>query len=141
MGHYELNYLEIFHQNGYRLTRQREIILDAVCKAEGHASLAEIYLITQTMDKKIDRSTLYRALDAFVKMGIVNCAEDRHGQKVFEMVSLEPHHHLVCKNCGKQIEIENEIVNDFYKYLQMEYQYQIEMDHLCLFGTCSNCKT
>ncbi|MBL6983789.1 MAG: transcriptional repressor [Anaerolineales bacterium] len=134
-----MNYLEIFHKNGYRITNQRQVILDAICEADGHATLAEIYYRAKKLDGKIDRSTIYRVLDVLVELGIVNCSEDLNGNRVYELVKEQPHHHLVCKLCGEDTEIDNQVIEEFYQNLQTTYYYEVEMDHLIVFGVCPEC--
>lgn len=139
MSHNKLKYLERLHDRGYRITRQRQVVLDAICQAERHATIAEIYYRAKLFDESIDRSTIYRAINLFAHLGLVNAAETENGERTFEIVQLEHHHHLFCKRCGADIEIENEMVEDFYKELQSVYKYQVAMDHLIVFGVCASC--
>jgi len=141
MTHNRINYLERFHNNGLRFTRQRQTILQAICEAGGHAPFREIYMLAKTLDARIDRSTLYRALAAFIRLDLVNSAEGIHGERLYEIVREEPHHHLVCRCCGSEIEIENQTVQSFYRALQDDYDYHVHMDHLLVFGVCSHCST
>jgi len=139
MTHNKLNYLEKLHENGSRITRQRQVILDAICQADGHTTVGEIYYRSRKLDVSIDRSTVYRSLDLFVKLGIVIVAENINGERTYELVKECPHHHLICTICGNDVEIENKAVDDFYMQLSSEYKYEITMDHLIVFGVCSNC--
>lgn len=139
MSHNKINYLEIFHRNGYRVTDQRQVILDAICEADGHTSVGEIYYRAKKLDNGINRSTIYRGLDVLVELGIVNVAEDVNGEKVYELVREQPHHHLICRTCGQDIEIENSVIEEFYQHLQTQYNYKVEMDHLIIFGVCPKC--
>lgn len=139
MTHNKINYLELFHKKGYRLTRQRQVILDALCQSDDHSTVGEIYYRAKILDPGIDRSTIYRALDVFVRLGLVIRGDDANGERVFELKREQQHHHLICKGCGQDIEVENEVVEDFYHQLRGLYHYVIKMDHLIIFGTCSNC--
>lgn len=141
MSHNKINYLEMFHEKGYRLTRQRQAILDAVCQGGGHSTAGEIYHRATILDAGIDRSTIYRALDVFVRLGLVICGENVKGERVYELVKEEHHHHLICQECGDNIEVDNQIVEDFYLQLRNEYQYEVKMDHLIVFGICSGCSS
>lgn len=139
MPHNNINYLEIFHNNGYRFTQQRQVIMDAICEAGGHATIAEIYSRAKQMDIGIDRSTIYRAIDVFEKLGIVISGDDLDGERVYELVKEYPHHHLICKRCGHDIEINNNFVDEFYRNLQSEYDFEVVMDHLIVVGVCPEC--
>lgn len=140
MSHNKLNYADIFRQNGYRLTKQRQAILDAICIAQTHATIGEIFFHAKKLDRGLDRSTLYRSLDTFIKLGLVISAEDLSGERVYEIAREDPHHHLACKQCGSNLEVKNEIIEDLYQALEAEYQYSIEMDHLNFWGVCPDCR-
>jgi Fur family ferric uptake transcriptional regulator len=139
MTHNKINYIERLHKNGYRLTTQRQLILDAICEASGHATVGEIYYQAKKLDEGIDRSTVYRSLDLFVKLKLVILGESIDGERVYELVKEDQHHHLVCSNCERDIDIDSWIVEDFYENLRNEYDFQISMDHLMVFGICGNC--
>lgn len=139
MTHDKMNYLEIFHEKGYRLTRQRQAVLDALCQSDGHATVGEIYYRAKMLDERIDRSTVYRSLDAFIQLGLAIIGEDVKGDRVFELIKERHHHHLICSECGNDIEVENQVVDNFYQQLQDLYKFEIKMDHLIVFGICPEC--
>lgn len=139
MAHQTLDYVSILHAHGYRVTQQRRAILDAICEGEGHTTLGEIYARTRAVDPSIDRSTLYRTLDLFGEVGLVVSAEVAQGERVYEIVKPERHHHLVCSGCGAQVEISHAIVKDLFEALECAHQFAIHSDHLILRGTCADC--
>ncbi|MGD2159029.1 MAG: Fur family transcriptional regulator [Anaerolineales bacterium] len=134
MTHNKINYLETLHQNGHRLTRQKEVILDAICQADGHATIREFHYRSKKLNDSLDRSTVYRPLDLFVKLGIVISGETIDGERTYELAKENCHHHLICIKCGKAVEIEDTVVDDFYHFLRPEYKYEVDMDHLIVFG-------
>jgi len=140
MSHEQLDYLKMLRRQGYRVTPQRIAILDAICDGEGHSTLGEIYARAHRLDPQIDKSTVYRALELFEKVGLVLSAElDRH-ERGYEIIQPEPHHHLICKNCGNEFGIDNQLVDKFYGELKAQYGYAITMDHLVLSGICPDCQ-
>jgi len=139
MTHNKINYLKLFHEKGLRITRQRQVILDAICQADGHVSIGEIFYRSKKLDKNIDRSTIYRSLDLFVKLGFVIPGEKINGEQTYEMIKESHHHHLICTMCGNDVEIENKVVDGFFNQLDSVYDYKIVMDHLIVFGVCSMC--
>ncbi len=139
MTHFKIDYFQIFRENGLRVTKQRQAILDAICLANGHATAAEIYQRAKALDASIDRSTIYRTLDVFVELGIVVAAEDLNRDRVYELVKEQPHHHLICKQCGRDLDIENQLVDEFYRTLKSHYRFEVSMDHLVVFGVCPQC--
>jgi Fur family ferric uptake transcriptional regulator len=139
MTHNKINYLDLFHKNGFRITRQRQVVLDAICQADGHITIGEIYYQSKKLDNNIDRSTIYRSLDLLVKLGLVITGEKNNSEQTYEMIKENHHHHLICKVCGNDVEIENKLVDDFYTEIGNAYNYEIVMDHLIIFGVCKKC--
>ncbi len=140
MSHDRINYLEILHDHGLRMTPQRQVVLEAICTANGHATIQEIYYQSKQIDQSIDRSTVYRSLDLFVNLGITVTAESLAGEKTYELVQENRHHHLICAICGQELEIDPSLVSSFYQQINNFYGYLVEMDHLILHGTCPGCR-
>jgi len=124
---------------GHRVTRQRAMILDAVCAGSGHTSLGEVYARVRKADLSIDRSTVYRALHLFVEVGLVLAADTGAGETVFEIVKPLPHHHLVCRACGREVEIGEEALRAMIDHVRLSHGFRVTTDHLVLFGRCADC--
>jgi Fur family ferric uptake transcriptional regulator len=139
MTHNKINYLDLFHKHGFRITHQRQAVLDAVCQANGHVTISQIIFQTRKLDRGIDQSTVYRSLELFEKLGLVIPGEKVNGEQTFEIVQESRHHHLICTNCGNEVEIDDEIVDDFYRQLKSAYGFDVRMDHLIVLGVCGNC--
>ena len=139
MTHDSLQWERVLWDAGYRVTRQRAHILDTVCAAEGHTTLGEIYLRLQKVDPSIDRSTVYRALRLFVDLGLVLVAETGGSETYYEVARLTPHHHLICRSCGGEWNIEASTFEAMFEDVFRQHGFQVETDHLVLFGNCANC--
>ena len=140
MSHYKLDYEEVLRAAGHRVTNQRIFILDAVCEGDGHTTIGQVYARTRMRDRSIDRSTIYRALKLFVELGLVVSADTGTGELVYEVAKPKRHHHLVCRRCGKEQEVGQEAMQTMFKQIEREYQFQVDTDHLILFGLCSACQ-
>ena len=140
MTHDALRWEQVLWNAGHRVTRQRALILDAVCAAGGHTPLGEIYLRVQQTDRSIDRSTVYRALRLFVELGLVAAADTGNGETYYEVTTLQPHHHLVCRRCGGEWEIDDTALQSMFEHVEASHAFRVETDHLVLFGTCQHCR-
>ena len=92
MTHEEKDYITILRSNGYRVTPQRLIVLDAVCEYTGHATLADIQATVNDMDSTIDRSTIYRALDVLREVGLIVESEIENVGKIYRVAGESDHH-------------------------------------------------
>lgn len=141
MSHYKLHYEDVLREAGHRVTNQRVLILDAVCEGDGHTTVGQIYARTRSKDRSIDRSTIYRTLKLFVELGLVVSADTGAGELVYEISKPKQHHHLVCRQCGKEQEVGQQVMQAMFEQVQREYQFQVDTDHMILFGLCSNCRS
>lgn len=140
MTHDTLHWEQTLRRAGHRVTRQRGIILDAVCAGAGHTSLGEIYARAHRKDPSLDRSTIYRALKLFVEVGLAVAAEPGDGETYYEIKRPEQHHHLVCRNCGGDQEIDDAVFHDLVDRVAEGYGFHVATDHVVLFGVCASCR-
>ncbi len=131
--------IKIIKQRGYRLTPQRQIILDVLDEAGGHCTPEEVYQRVQTKSSAINRTTVYRTLEFLVRLGLVSTAHVQSNQVIYELASAHPHHHLVCQNCDKVEVIDHKVIASILSNMEEESGYKINSDHLVLFGICPKC--
>ncbi len=140
MTHNTINYQRIMREQGFRVTPQRQIILDAVCEGQGHTTAEEIYRRVQAKMPAVNQATVYRALDFFCNLGLVFSADVGIGQKVYEIAGQTPHHHLVCQTCHRVEQISHKLVQPFFDRIEQTNHFHIHTDHLILFGICQTCQ-
>lgn len=140
MTHDTMDYEGIMRRAGYRVTSQRVLILDAVCAGEGHTTLKQIYTRLHRMDATIDRSSVYRTLKLFVVLGLVVSAKTPDGETVYEIPKPHRHHHLVCRVCGQEQEIRDDVLTGTVEAVRRQHRFVVEADHLVLHGICNACK-
>jgi Fe2+ or Zn2+ uptake regulation protein len=140
MSHDQINYIATLHDSGYRMTTQRQVILDAICAADEHAPITKILFHARQIDPQLDPSTVYRAVALFVELGLVLVAMDEQGEKRYEVAKPHPHHHLHCRNCGQTLTLDSKLTDAYFRELESIHGYQIDMDHLFIEGLCPGCK-
>lgn len=140
MSHHQTAYEDILRAAGHRVTRQRIVILDAVCDGGKHTTLGEIYARAHAHDATLDRSTVYRTLKLYVSLGLVVSAETGDGETYYEIAQPQPHHHLVCHVCGREQEIDHTLVQTMFDGLHERYGFRAESNHLVVRGVCAACQ-
>jgi len=138
MSHNRLNYAAKIREGGFRLTPQRQLILDAVCEGGGHTTFDEIYARVRAKAPAINQATVYRALDFLCQMQLV-VAANIGGSKVYEIATETPHHHLVCRLCNRVEPLDHEMMAGLFARLERERQFRVDTSHLVLFGLCQEC--
>ena len=140
MTHQNLDLAALLHRKGYRLTPQRQMVLDAVCEVGGHATPEKVYFLVQQKSPAVNRATIYRALKFLNELDLITVTVSVDGHVEYEIAGAEPHHHLVCRDCGFDIEITGEDLSMLAESLQRKYGFLMETNHFTLMGLCSECQ-
>ena len=140
MSHQNSDYARLMHERGFRVTPQRQLILDAICESGGHAAPEAVYARVRQRSPAVNRATIYRNLDYLCAMHLVTSTDVGQGGKVYEIACEAPHHHLVCRECGDVIQIDHSLAKAFFSRIKRTYDFTVETDHLALFGLCGKCR-
>lgn len=123
-------------ERGYRMTPQRLAILQALHNV-GHLSPAQIYeRVNQT---GMTEATVYRTLEFLTGNGVVNPTQVGGGHLTYELAGRD-HHHLVCRVCGAQLDLEPDSLNHAISRIEHQTGYLVDVGHLTLFGLCPDCQ-
>lgn len=139
MSHQHLNYTALMRERGFRVTPQRQLILDAICEGGGHTTPEEIYARVHAKAPAVNRATVYRTLDFLRELRLVVVADSGGGHMMYEIAKETPHHHLVCRTCGNVEQISHDTVKALFAQIEREHGFTVDMDHLVLFGLCQAC--
>ena len=90
------------------MTPQRQMVLDAVCEIGEHARPEQVYELVQQKSPAVHRATVYRTLKLLCELGLVADTVTAEGHLVYEIAGERPHHHLVCRCCGADVEFSDE---------------------------------
>jgi Fe2+ or Zn2+ uptake regulation protein len=126
-------------ESGFRVTPQRQLILDAICEGGGHTTLAEIYARVRAKAPDISLATVYRALDFFCQLGLVVAADIGCEHTVYEIAGATRHHHLACRHCGQVEQLAPEIMETLFTRIESGQGFRVDMDHVVLLGICKQC--
>ena len=127
------------HSLGYRLTPQRQLVLQAVEKL-GHATPDEILVEVQQHASAVNVSTIYRTLEVLEELGLVRHAHLSDRAPTYHSVSDHEHFHLVCRNCHRVVSVDPEVVAPLADRLREEQGFVIDVGHLAIFGECEECE-
>lgn len=123
---------------GYRLTPQRQVILEAVRRAGDHVTPEQVYETVHAQQPAISRATIYRTLDFLCEQRLIT-AMHWGGQMYYEIAGETPHHHLICRTCGGLEEIDRALIELLIESTLKKHRFTIDMDHIALFGQCRQC--
>ena len=125
---------------GYRMTPQRMAILHVLHHTGGHLSPAEVYEQAHAKLPGLTETTVYRTLEFLAENGLARPAHMGSGHLVYE-IARHKHHHLICRSCGSEMEVQHELIKSMYQTLESESGYKLTDSHLTFFGLCPNCQS
>lgn len=137
---HHLALLEQLRQRGFRLTKQREVIVQALSELDGHASVEQVHAQACRYNPEIDLSTVYRTLEALCELRILSCADLGQGHVQFEIVADCPHHHLICQGCGQVTVLDHSYLAAAAEAILRDFGFDPIFDHFAIFGLCSKCR-
>jgi len=122
---------------GLKLTPQRLAILDYLKENHEHPSADTIYRAMRERFPTISFSTVYNTLSTLAKKGILHELTIDSDKKRFDP-GIEPHHHLICVQCKKIVDI----TVDYELKVPYSFKkgFEIVGNHIEFYGICQNCQ-
>jgi Fur family ferric uptake transcriptional regulator len=132
--------LDQLREAGFRLTPQRAMVLDVVYHNSGHLTADEVFERVRLLSPYVDLSTIYRTLVFLKQNGLIGELRLEGGPARFEAVRLgHEHHHAVCSDCGRMLEIDPADLSVLDSTLRQKYGFEVHLVHLTLSGLCAAC--
>jgi len=125
---------------GYRLTRAREVIFQALVESGGHVSADDVVDAVHRREPSVGRMTVYRTLELLRQLGLVQPVYQGTGAAHYVLMDQGHHHHLVCSTCDRVIEFEECIAQEMSKLLGERFDFQIQGHLLEFYGVCPQCQ-
>ena len=90
-----------------RVTKQRLAVSAALDDLADFVSTQELHRILQERGTTVSLATSYRILQSLADDGLVDVLRNADGEAVYRRCAVTGHHHhLLCRNCGKAVEVE-----------------------------------
>ena len=124
---------------GFRVTPQRELIMSIFHeKGDKHLSAEDVFEILTNKGEQISLATTYRTLRMLVEMGILRELDLAESHKHYELLdpNAAPHHHIICLNCNKTIEFEDEEINRLGEMIAKKYNIEVVDMQFQIFANC-----
>lgn len=146
----EKNTMELLKEKlkstGFKITPQRRAIIDVLIKNENsHLSSEEIYDKVRVDCPEIGLATVYRTMQLLDEINGISKLNLDDGCIRYEInvegEDVHHHHHLICKSCGKIIEVKEDLLDDIEDRVESSYDFEIKNHDLKFYGICSDCKS
>jgi Fur family transcriptional regulator, ferric uptake regulator len=125
---------------GTRPTRQRRAVAACLDTFDDFRSAQEIHELLRRGGGHVGLSTVYRTLQALADADEVDVLRSEDGETRYRRCSSTHHHHLVCRTCGRTLEVEGPPVERWAKSVAAEHGFTEVSHTIEIFGVCSSCR-
>jgi len=122
-----------------RPTRQQAAVAELLEHTDDFTSAQTVHARLREAGEGVGLATVYRALQSMVEAGTVDVLRTDDGEAVYRSCSTHHHHHLVCRQCGKTVEVEGPTVEKWADQVATEHGFSAVTHTLEIFGTCADC--
>ncbi|MCC3267119.1 transcriptional repressor [Arthrobacter gengyunqii] len=123
-----------------RVTRQRLAVGRTLDELDDFVSTQELYRLLHERGDSVSLATTYRILQSMAEENQVDVLRTGDGEALYRRCAVEHHHHhLVCRNCGKAVEVEAPAVEAWAAGLGKQYGFTDVAHTVEIFGLCPEC--
>ena len=122
-----------------RATRQRSAIVAILAEGEEFRSAQQLHAGLDRAGDRVGLATVYRTLQAMAADGDVDVLRTDDGEAAYRSCSTDSHHHhLVCRECGRTVEVEGPAVETWATEVARQHGFADVTHTIELFGTCTS---
>jgi Fur family transcriptional regulator, ferric uptake regulator len=123
-----------------RPTRQRAAVSQVLDELDEFRSAQEIHAVLRERGEGVGLATVYRTLQRMAEDGQVDLLRSADGEAVYRRCASDNHHHhLVCRSCGRTVEVAGPAVERWAEGVAAEHGFAEVSHTLEVFGTCGLC--
>ncbi|OGO66621.1 MAG: hypothetical protein A2030_12000 [Chloroflexi bacterium RBG_19FT_COMBO_50_10] len=134
-------FIEALRSQGFRITPQREMIIEAIAHSGEHISAEQVFAQIQKRTHSVNITTVYRTLELLVQQGLASRIDLGKDRVIYATHQHGPHIHLVCRQCGQVIDADPNLLLTLNDQLNSGYQFAADLQHISVLGLCSDCQT
>jgi Fur family ferric uptake transcriptional regulator len=121
-------------------TRQRVAVREELAREAAFRSAQDVHARLRAAGTRIGLTTVYRALQSMADTGEVDVLRQPDGESVYRRCSTpRHHHHLVCRECGRTVEVDGPAVERWADKVAAEHGFSAVEHTVEVFGTCAGC--
>lgn len=121
------------------MTRNRTEILGLLRHAGSFQTAQDVHAALKQRGLGIGLATVYRNLAALAQLGEIDSVVSTSGETRYRSCSSDHHHHLVCRSCGRTVEVALEALESWCRATATEHGFRDVEHSLEVVGTCADC--
>jgi Fe2+ or Zn2+ uptake regulation protein len=128
----------LLRRHGVQVTAQRLAVLHAVSE-RAHGTAAEIDAAVRNEIGAISLQAVYDALGALTEKGLIRRIQPAGSPARYENRVGDNHHHLICRACGRTVDVDCAIGEAPCLTAADDAGYEIDEAEVIYWGRCPDC--
>lgn len=124
---------------GQRQTEQKASIRVALESSPDFISAQDLHGRLRDQGSSIGLATVYRALNEMARVGQADVLQTSAAGQLFRFCDSGHHHHLVCVDCGKTVQVDAP-VEEWVEKIAADEGFELVRHVLDVFGRCPECQ-
>lgn len=133
-------------EKGLKVTNQRLVVLEALeTSSNQHLTAEQIFDLVKADNPEIGLATVYRTIQVLLELHLIDRVNFDDGSERYEIVRMgtkgarHHHHHLICINCGKVFEFEEDMMEGLETEIEKKTGFHVIDHEVKLYGYCKEC--
>lgn len=131
--------IDMLRERGYRITPQREAIIEEVLRAEGHITPQAVARRLHRRMPAVNASTVYRTMSLLEEVGVVQHSHLERGAE-YHRVGEGEHVHLTCARCGAEDDLSLAEAESLREVIRRHRGFLPDLTHFAIGGLCEACQ-
>jgi Fe2+ or Zn2+ uptake regulation protein len=124
---------------GVRVTAPRRAVARLVAAHDGHFTAGDLIDDTRAARRPIGRATIFRALELFTSLGLVERVDLPDGTHAWVACEAVHHHHAICTRCGRSTDVQDAGLAEALAVIGRRSGFRVTSHRLEVFGLCASC--
>ncbi len=131
----------LIREAGHRLTPQRQLLLDLLRAQKSFLDAEQIYALAAKHEGDTSLATVYRTLQLFVELGLVEARylDPEHKREYYRIARGLEYHYLTCRGCGAMVPVDPDIIQEVSVRWASDHGLTLLTAHACYTGYCVEC--
>ncbi len=138
-GRFEI-FKDHLRRQGLKSTSQRDDIAQVFFGSKRHISVDELYRAVKKINPRIGYATVYRTMKLLTECGLATESHFRDGEARYESADESHHDHLICEECGRIVEFEEERIEELQAAVARRLGFLFTGHKMELYGVCADCQ-
>ena len=132
--------IDVLSDAGVRPTRQRVRVLDELMGEQDDVTAQELHDRLRSGGEKLGLATVYRTLGLLAEAGVIDSLSHRPGELCYRWCGQGHHHHLVCSNCHRVVELADCELDPWLERISSAHGFVTTGHRLEVSGLCGACR-